>query len=73
MTPGIEFVTVRTVEDVEKDMELGSDGEKIIMNNPAGMSVGTTTVLYYDNMPVFSMDVKLNGSNATFDEIRVVE
>lgn len=73
VTPGIEFVTVRTVEDVEKDMELGSDGEKIIMNNPAGMSVGTTTVLYYDNMPVFSMDVKLNGSNATFDEIRVVE
>lgn len=73
VTPGIEFVTVRTVEEVEKDMQIGSDGEKIIMNNPAGMSVGTTTVLYYDNMPVFSMDVKLNGSNASFDKIRVVE
>ena len=43
------------------------------MNNPAGMSVGTTTVLYYDNMPIFSMDVKLNGSNASFDKIRVAE
>ncbi|MBR4313872.1 MAG: hypothetical protein IKP66_03075 [Lachnospiraceae bacterium] len=73
VTPGIEFVTVRTVEDVEKDMQIGSDGEKIVMNNPAGMSVGTTTVLYYDNMPVFSMDVKLKGANASFDKIRVAE
>lgn len=73
VTPGIEFVTVRTVEDVEKDMQIGSDGEKIVMNNPAGMSVGTTTVLYYDNMPAFSMDVKINGSEVSFDKIRVAE
>lgn len=73
VTPGIEFVTIRTVEEVEKDMQIGSDGEKIIMNNPAGMSVGTTTVLFYDNMPAFSIDVKLNGSNVSLDKIRVAE
>lgn len=73
VTPGIEFVSVRTIEEVEKDISLGSDGEKIIVNNPAGASIGTTTVLFYDEMPVFSMDVKLNGENASFDKIRVAE
>jgi hypothetical protein len=73
VTPGIEFVSVRTIEEVEKDISLGSDGEKIIVNNPAGASIGTTTVLFYDEMPVFSMDVKLNGENASFDKVRVAE
>ena len=73
VTPGIEFVTVRTVEEVEKDISLASDGEKLIINNPAGTSVGTTTVLYYENMPAFSMDVKLSGARASFDKIRVAE
>lgn len=73
VTPGIEFVTTRTLEDVEKDMSLGSDGEKLIVNNPAGASVGTTAVLFYENMPTFSVDVKLNGANATFNNIRVSE
>ena len=73
ITPGIEFVTTRTLEEVEKDMSLGSDGEKLVMNNPAGSSVGTTAVLFYDNMPTFSIDVKIDGANATFNNIHVAE
>ena len=73
VTPGIEFITTRTIEEVEKDMSLGSDGEKLVMNNPAGSSVGTTAILFYDNMPTFSVDVKLDGANATFNNIRVAE
>lgn len=73
VTPGIEFVSVRTMEEVEKDIMIGSDGEEVIVNNPAGARVGTTTVLFYDDMPAFSIDVKLNGANASFDKIRVAE
>lgn len=94
VTPGKQFVTVVTMDQIEKDVSVGkvvvvssgsemvavavNDGNKkedeelrIIMNNPAGTHIGTTEILSYEDMPTFTTDVKINGANATFANIKV--
>lgn len=96
VTPGLQFVSVMTMEQVKKDMSSGKivfvasgsemlpvvveddstkteDEQRITMNNPAGSNIGTSTVLSYENTPTFTADVKLNGADATFSNIRVNE
>ena len=94
VTPGLQFVSVMTMEQVKKDMSAGKivlvasgsemvpiivdddtkkteEEQKLTMNNPAGSNIGTSTVLSYENTPTFTADVKLNGAEATFNNIRV--
>ena len=94
VTPGKQFVSVVTMDQIEKDVSVGkvvvvSSGSemvavavndsnkkedeelKIIMNNPAGTHIGATEILSYEDMPTFIADVKINGANATFANIKV--
>lgn len=96
VTPGKQFVTVVTMDQIEKDMSVGKvvlvssgsemvavevkdnnkkDDEdlKVVINNPAGTHIGTTEILSYEDVPTFVADVKINGTNATFANIKVLE
>lgn len=96
VTPGKQYVTVVTMEQIEKDVSVGkvvlvssgsemvavavNDGDRsedeelrIIMNNPAGSHIGTTEILSYEDVPTFVADVKINGANATFANIKVAK
>lgn len=98
VTPGLQFVSVVTPEQVEKDMVAGGvvmvasgsqyvavvkensgkkgstgDEEKIVSNNPLASSIGTTTVLLYDDMPTFVADVKINNDKVEYSNIKLGE
>ena len=66
---GSQYVAV--VKDNEGKKASTNDDEKVISNNP--QSIGTTTVLLYDDMPTFTADVIINNDKVEFKNIRIGE